>query len=62
MKNGLYQKAILADENTTGQRYCNQCQMHKKSKGGMWILSASGKQRRWMCLDCYTRKLERESK
>jgi hypothetical protein len=58
----LYTKAIKAEENVTGKRWCSQCQFGKLAKGGQWILSLNGQQRRWMCKDCYERKLEREKK
>ena len=58
----LYTKAVKADENVTGKRFCSQCSFHKLSKDGQWILSANGRHRRWMCPDCYQRKLEREKK
>ncbi len=58
----VYTKAVQAESSITGKRWCSNCQYSVHIEGGYWKTSAKGRVRRWMCKDCYRRKMERESK
>lgn len=61
-ENDTYTKAVIADSSITGKRFCSNCQMGKDYRNGAWIISANKRQKRWMCKQCYEKKLEREKK
>ena len=61
-ENDLYTKAVKADSSITGKRFCSNCQMGKDYRNGVFIVSKNKRQKRWMCADCYNKKLEREKK
>ena len=46
-----------ARDNTTGERYCSNCGLTKKTANGYWKIAPNGKNRRWMCAPCSTKRL-----
>ena len=45
----------------TGKRWCSHCQTSKKVEGGIWKSVANGTRRRWKCVECYQRALDRRA-
>lgn len=60
--NDIYVKAIQAEMSITGRRWCSNCQLGQKAEDGEWIVSANGRQRRWICQACLIRKKNREKR
>lgn len=58
-KGEMYTLARKAEQSITGERWCGQCQQRKKIEGGTWKFSHGGQRRRWMCLSCTNRQIER---
>lgn len=46
-----------AADNVAGTRFCSNCSQNKKSANGFWKVYANGKNRRWICNACGTKKL-----
>lgn len=56
MPNNEYKRAVQAEQNVTGRRFCPNCQQNRSAVGGVWKISKNGLNRRWECALCYQRK------
>lgn len=53
----LKDRFVDADPSPLGPRFCSTCYQYKNSHGGKWKIAAHGKNRRWICDECMTRKV-----
>lgn len=60
-KGEMYELARKAEHSITGRRWCGQCQQNRPIPGGVWKSLSGGKRRRWMCLSCAQRQIERRA-
>jgi hypothetical protein len=54
----LKDKFVHAEPSSLGDRFCSTCYQYKTSHGGKWKIAAHGKNRRWICEECMTKKVK----
>lgn len=54
----LKDKYVHADPSPLGDRFCSTCYQYKLSVNGKWKIAAHGKNRRWICEECMTKKVK----
>lgn len=50
------QKVRESQELITRQRFCSNCQQRNSTEGGKWHVFNGGKNRRWKCQACVSRR------
>jgi protein-arginine kinase activator protein McsA len=53
----LKDRYVKADPSPNGPRFCSTCSQYKASFDGVWKISAHGKNRRWICEECMSKRV-----